>query len=109
MIWASAMANVAPMQTGDPRRNGKNALLDAELWRRTARSLPKLHGIYTIRDIYGLNRLISLYFYEIVNPSALSNEFVMLPEGAAAPRATQLASRTLSSSGGSYRFAWNSM
>jgi hypothetical protein len=65
--------------------------------------------LYTIRDIYGLNRLIGLYFYEIVNPSALSNEFVMLPEGAAAPQATQLASRTLSSSGGSYRFAWNSM
>ena len=74
MIWASAMANVAPMQTRGPPPKWQNALLDAELWRRTARSLPKLHGIYTVRDIYGLNRLIGLYFYEIVNPSALSND-----------------------------------
>jgi hypothetical protein len=34
---------------------------------------------------------------------------VMPPEGADAPHATQLASRTLNSNGGSYRFAWNSM
>jgi hypothetical protein len=43
---------------------------EQKLWRKTARSIPKLHGIYTIRDIYEWNGLVGLYFHEILNPSA---------------------------------------
>jgi hypothetical protein len=73
MIWASAKRRL-DADTGTRAEMANMPLLDAELWRRTERSLPKLHGIYTIRDIYGLNRLIGLYFYEIANPSASSND-----------------------------------
>jgi hypothetical protein len=40
------------------------------LWRRTARSLPRLNSVYTIREIYRFEGLVGLYFFEILNPSA---------------------------------------
>jgi hypothetical protein len=40
------------------------------LWRQTVRSIPKLNGIYTIRDMYEWGGRVGLYFYEIVSPSA---------------------------------------
>jgi len=50
-MGSKADMNVARMQTRGPAPKWQYALLDAELWRWTARSPPKLHGIYTIRDI----------------------------------------------------------
>ena len=109
MIWASAMANVAPMQTRGPPPKWQKCVIGRGALAPDSAVASKAAWHLHNQGYLRIDRLIGLYFYEIVNPSALSNEFVMLPEGAAAPRATQLASRTLSSSGGSYRFAWNSM
>ncbi len=39
-------------------------------WRRTVRSFPKLHAIYTIREICEGGGLVGFTFYEIVNPRA---------------------------------------
>ena len=44
-------------------------------WRKVVRTFPKLHSIYTIREIcdgYGSQQgLVGFCFYEIVNPTAL--------------------------------------
>src|SRR5947207_12247567 len=41
-----------------------------EDWRRTVRNFPRLHGIYTIREIFDYPPLIGFIFYEISNPRA---------------------------------------
>jgi hypothetical protein len=41
-----------------------------EDWRATVRSFPKLHGIYTIREIFEYEPLIGFTFVEISNPCA---------------------------------------
>jgi hypothetical protein len=43
---------------------------DHEIWRRAVRSFPKLHGIYTIREIVESDGLLGFCFYEITNPRA---------------------------------------
>ena len=37
-------------------------------WRRAVRSWPKLHMIYTIRDMREVKGLVGLCFFEFVNP-----------------------------------------
>jgi hypothetical protein len=39
-------------------------------WRRAVRVFPKLHSIYTIREIFDYGDLIGFCFYEIRNPCA---------------------------------------
>jgi len=39
-------------------------------WRSTVRTFPKLHGIYTIREIRRGDRLVGFCFYEFANPRA---------------------------------------
>jgi hypothetical protein len=43
---------------------------DHEGWRRAVRSFPKLHGIYTIREIIEDDSLFAFCFFEIPNPPA---------------------------------------
>ena len=43
---------------------------DHEIWRRAVRSFPRLHGIYTIREIIEDDGLFGFCFYEITNPRA---------------------------------------
>jgi hypothetical protein len=40
-------------------------------WRRTVRTFPRLHAVYTIRGICHSGGLVGLYFCEIENPPAL--------------------------------------
>jgi hypothetical protein len=39
-------------------------------WRKTVHAFPKLHSIYTIREICEEGGLTGFYFYEIRNPRA---------------------------------------
>jgi len=41
-----------------------------EGWRKTVRTFPRLHGIYTIREIFDYDPLIGFTFYELSNPCA---------------------------------------
>jgi hypothetical protein len=44
---------------------------DDKYWRQTVREFPKLHSVYTIREIHDAGDLIGYCFYEIKNPIAL--------------------------------------
>jgi len=39
-------------------------------WRSTVRTFPKLHGIYTVREIRHAEPLVGFCFYEFSNPVA---------------------------------------
>jgi hypothetical protein len=48
-------------------------------WRRALTALPKLHMIYTIRDMRVAHGLLGLCFYEIVSPRAHFSEGYVEP------------------------------
>ena len=56
-----------------------DAFSPCEYWRQAVQSLPKLHGIYTIRHTREAHGLIGLCFHEIRSPHAHFSEGYVEP------------------------------
>jgi hypothetical protein len=50
--------------------SGNSRFWPNEYWRKAVKTLPRLHGIYTVREIRQADELTGLCLEEIVNPPA---------------------------------------